>query len=347
MAAKKNAKQILDSACNAEEQLKTSRKIRLMELDLKATKAKLEVSERECESLRKRSEALDSLASDGPVDRWLHPKRKKHGDATAIICLSDLHVEKSVRKERTCGLNEYTLEIAEKRLKSVFDRAILLVEDARNLVSINSIVIWIGGDVIESHLRDENLSDNHLYPMEACRWACDRLESGIRQVAECTNAANILVATNHGNHGRSWKKMPAGPAAETSYEYNMYLELRRRFDNRFSWQISESYFNFAQVYDYVVRFHHGDRIKYGGGINGIGVPAYRFIANANTKKRAYLDIFGHFHSFAWPGPYVCNGSLVGVDEYSLAFGGDSVPRQAFVVIDKNRGTTRALPIFAE
>lgn len=337
----------MQSASLAEDQLKTDRRIRLLESDLRSVKSKLVASEKECDSLRKRSEALDSMASDGPGEKWLHPKRKKHGDATAIICLSDLHVEKSVKKERTCGLNEFTLEIAEKRLKNVFDRAILLVEDARNLVSINSVVIWLGGDIIEGFLRDENLAENTLHPMSACRWSCDRLESGIRLVAEATNAANILIATNYGNHGRQTHKMHASDAAETSYEHNMYLELRRRFDNRFSWQISESYFNFVQAYDYPIRFHHGDRIKYGGGINGIGVPAYRFIANANTKKRAYLDIFGHFHSFAWPGPYVCNGSLVGVDEYSLAFGGDSVPRQAFVVIDKNRGTTRALPIFAE
>ncbi len=127
----------------------------------------------------------------------------------------------------------------------------------------------------------------------------------------------------------------------------MYLELRRRFDNKMSWQISEGYFNYVQVYDYPVRFHHGDKVKFNGGINGIGVPANRIISNANTKKKASLDVFGHYHTFGWPGAFVSNGSLVGVDEYSQAFGGDSTPKQAFIVIDRNRGITRAMPVFAD
>ena len=345
--SRKTPAETLSSFSVAEEQLKADRKAKSAEFELKQIKAKLAASEKEVESLRGRLLVVDQMASDGECKKWIQPKRSKHGQATAIICLSDLHVEQSVKPERVSGINEYNLDIAEKRLKTVFDRSIMLVEDARNIVSINSIVIWIGGDVIHGGLRDEALSDNHLHPMQACRWACDRLESGIRQIAECTHAKSIMIATNHGNHGRSTIKMPATTAAETSYEYNMYLELRRRFDNKFSWQIAEGYFNYVQVYDYPIRLHHGDRVKFNGGINGIGVPASRFIANANTKKKAYMDIFGHYHTFGWPGSFVSNGSLVGVDEYSQAFGGDSSPKQAFVVIDKNRGVTRVMPVFAD
>lgn len=344
---RKTPAETLSSFSSAEEQLKADRKAKAAEAELSSVKAKLAASEKEVELLRKRLAVVDEMTSDGACEKWANPKRSKHGHATAIICLSDLHVEQSVRPERVSGINEYNLEIAEKRLKTVVDRSILLVEDARNMVSINSIVIWIGGDVIHGALRDEALSENHLHPMEACRWACDRLESSIKQISGCTSAKNIMIATNYGNHGRSTHKMPSSTAAQTSYEHNMYLELRRRFDNRMSWQISEGYFNYVQVYDYPVRFHHGDRVKFTGGINGIGVPANRFISNANTKRKAYIDIFGHFHTFGWPGAFVSNGSLVGVDEYSQAFGGDSSPKQAFVVIDKNRGITRAMPVFAD
>ena len=329
----------------ADRDLQSQRRLRQAESDLKVEKAKLVASEKEVMELRKRVEFFDKLKGSS-FSKWKPSKRKKDGEATAIIALSDLHCEQSIRPERVAGLNEYTLDIAEQRLKNVFSRSMMLIEDARHMACVDRLVIWIGGDVIHGSLRDEAISENALHPLEACRWACDRLESGIRMLLDDAGMKSILIATSHGNHGRSTIKMPSSTAAQTSYEHNMYLELRRRFGKEMEWQIAEGYFNFVDVYDFPIRCHHGERITFGGGINGIGVPAYRFISNANTKKRAYLDLFGHWHTFGWPGCFVSNGSLVGVDEYSQAFSGDSEPKQSFIVIDRNRGITRALPIFA-
>lgn len=330
----------------AQKDLANQRRVRQAESDLRAERLRLRASEKEVSELKRRLSLLDDLSTDKPAADWKTPKRKRGGEATAILALSDLHVEQSVRPERVCGLNEYSLDIAEARLKNVFHRALMLIEDARNLTPIDRLVLWLGGDMIHGSLRDEAIAENALHPLEACRWACDRLESGIRQLIQDAGMKQILVATSHGNHGRSTIKMPSSTAAQTSYEHNMYLELRRRFGTELSWQIAEGYFNFVDVYDFPIRFHHGDRIKFGGGINGVGVPAYRSIAKANENKRAYLDVFGHFHTFGWPGRFVSNGSLVGVDEYSQGFGGDAEPKQAFIVIDRNRGITRALPVFA-
>lgn len=336
------------SLSQAANELAQQRKSEQAQADLKTLKTKLSASEKDVKSLTRRLELFDRLKANSPSAKWASQKRKKDGEATAIFALSDLHVEQSVRPERVSGLNEYTLDIAEQRLQNVFHRTLMLIEDARHLAALDRLVLWLGGDIIHGSLRDEAIAENALHPMEACRWACDRLEAGIRQLIADAGMKQILVATSFGNHGRSTIKMPSSTAAQTSYEHNMYLELSRRFKpNELTWQISEGYFNFVNVYDFPVRFHHGDRIKFGGGINGVGVPAYRSIAKANETKRAYLDVFGHFHTFGWPGRFVSNGSLVGIDEYSQGFGGDSEPKQAFIVIDRNRGITRALPVFAK
>ncbi len=342
----RSPKEAIEAQAIADRDLQSQRRLRIAEEKLRVETAKLAASEKELADMRKRLGLIDAIRGSKPQKTWSFPKRKKDSEATVIVALSDFHCEQSIKSGRVCGLNEYSLDVAESRMKNVFNRTAMLIEDARHMASIDSMVVWLGGDIIHGSLRDEALSENTLHPLEACRWACDRIESGLKSLIESSGMKRVMVATSHGNHGRSTIKMPSSTAAQTSYEHNMYIELRRRFGPEINWQIAEGYFNFVDVYDFPIRCHHGERIKFGGGINGVGVPAYRFISNANTKKRAYLDLFGHFHCFGWPGCFVSNGSLVGVDEYSQAMSGDSEPKQSFIVIDRNRGITRALPIFA-
>lgn len=346
MATRKSPEQAVEIFSSAERDLSFQRKLKVAENEAKLAKSRLAASEAEVGSLLERIDLMSGLAEKSQARTWKTQKRVKNGKATAILAFSDWHIEQCVKSSRVSGLNDYNLDVADKRIKNVFNRSLLLLEDARNLVGISDIVVWLGGDFIHGFLHDENPADNHLHPFEACRWACDRIESGLRHLIANAGTRKIVVVTSVGNHGRNSRKMPASALVETSYEHNMYLELRRRFSNEIEWQIGEGYFNYLDVYDYPIRFHHGDRIKFGGGVNGVGVPAYRFISNANTKRRAYADVFGHFHCFGWPGCLVSNGSLVGVDEYSQAMTGDIEPKQAFIVVDKDRGITRALPIFA-
>lgn len=330
---------------SAERDLKFQRKLKIAENEAKLAKANLAASEAEVATLRKQIEVFSSLSERDKPAVWRSPVRKRDGSATAVFCFSDWHCEQGIRPERVSGLNEYSLDICEKRIKNAFSRCILLLEDARNLVPITEVVVWLGGDMIHGSLREEAIAENALHPMEACRWASDRIESGLSQVLSHNGVKRVLVVTNHGNHGRSSMKMPSSTAAQTSYENNMYHHLKRVMGKSADWSIADGYFNYVKIQNSVVRFHHGDKISFGGGINGVGVPAYRFISNANTKIRADLDVFGHFHTFCWPGCFVGNGSLVGVDEYSQAMNGDTEPKQAFLVIDKDRGLTRALPVF--
>jgi hypothetical protein len=119
-------------------------------------------------------------------------------------------------------------------------------------------------------------------------------------------------------------------------------------EKRVKFIIPESYLAYVQVYDQVLRFHHGDGIKYHGGVGGITIPLNKAIAQWNKAKHANLDVIGHWHQLRDVGNYVCNGSMIGYNAYALSIKADfEKPRQAFFLMDRDRGKTINGPIFLE
>jgi hypothetical protein len=45
----------------------------------------------------------------------------------------------------------------------------------------------------------------------------------------------------------------------------------------------------------LIRFHHGDYIKFNGGVGGISIPVENKSIELEWCSRAALDVFGHFH----------------------------------------------------
>lgn len=70
---------------------------------------------------------LTALGSRPPRTAAGTPKRQR-GNASAILVLSDWHIEEPVYAETVNGVNEYNLEIAERRVKKVFEKALLLLD---------------------------------------------------------------------------------------------------------------------------------------------------------------------------------------------------------------------------
>jgi hypothetical protein len=104
-----------------------------------------------------------------------------------------------------------------------------------------------------------------------------------------------------------------------------------------------------QVYDKMLRIHHGHNIKYQGGVGGISVPAGKAISQWDKERSAYLDIFGHYHQLEMDtgtSKYVLNGSIVGYNAFAVSIkAGFEQPKQGFMLIDKHRGKTVTAPIF--
>lgn len=293
---------------------------------------------------------LTALGSRPPRTAAGTPKRQR-GNASAILVLSDWHIEEPVYAETVNGVNEYNLEIAERRVKKVFEKALLLLEDARHMARIDELVVALLGDFTTGWLHPENIETNLLAPDPAIHLATDWIEDGLLTLLKHANVGRIRVPTCVGNHGRTTVKPRNSNMMQTSREYSMYLHLRRRLRSckGLDWEIGESYLNYQEIQGRTVRFHHGDAIKFNGGVGGPTVPILKAEAQWDKGRKADYSFFGHLHQFIPYGRWCMNGSVIGYNPYALKIKADASepPRQAFAVIDHKQGMTRILPVFCE
>lgn len=295
---------------------------------------------------------LTALQERPPQEPGKAPKRTQN-TATAILVLSDWHVEEPVLPSTVGGLNEFNLEIAEKRVNKVFERCLLLLEDARHLTRIDELVVAVLGDMASGRIHEELIETTLLAPMEAFMFAADLLERGIKTLLKHSGVKSIVIPTCNGNHGRTTHKMRHATAAVNSYEYFMYKSLARRFEKerKVRWQIGEGYHNMLEIQGRQFRFHHGDNVRYQGGVGGLHIPMNKAVAAWNKSATAYWDIAGHWHAWTdkWGNQgWLINGSLIGYSPFALSIKADyQRPVQSFLIVDRERGVTRALPVFCD
>jgi len=130
----------------------------------------------------RRIENLTGLSSARLRKQWSKAPRTRSGQACAVVNLSDWHVEETVLPASVNGLNEYNLDIADKSIQTVFQRVLLLLEDARGLANVREMVVHLGGDMISGYLHEEQLEGNSLAPLPACRWVAERIDAGLRMI---------------------------------------------------------------------------------------------------------------------------------------------------------------------
>jgi hypothetical protein len=300
--------------------------------------AKLKQAEADLASAEARQSVLDAIATPEPKSISAGSP-KPGGNATAILCMSDWHVEESVDPNTVNGLNEFDLTIASERIKRTFSKAVRLLDSARTLSKIGDVVLWLGGDFISGYIHPELAENNALSPTEALIFAQDHICGGIDFLLKEAGVKSITIPTSHGNHGRTTEKRRVASAAANSFEWLMYKTLERHYRNdpRVIWKVAEGYHNWLDIQGKSIRFHHGDELRYGGGVGGITIPVNKAIAQWDKSKRADLDIFGHWHQMLHHRKFVSNNCLIGYSPFALAIKADfAAPSQTFVVIDRDR-----------
>lgn len=278
----------------------------------------------------------------------IKPTSKGLKDAIPVFCLSDLHIEERVDSDQVNGLNSYDPTIATARLKQYFESVLWLLEGHRKMANIDKIVLWIGGDTLTGFIHDEFKESNWLHPVEAILLLQDLLCSGIDLLLKHGGVNEIIIPCNFGNHGRTNPEKTIATAAKNSFEWLMYHNLAGYYKNnpKVRFNIANSYHLYMDIYDTVVRFGHGDHIKYGGGIGGLTIPINKKIAAWNTSRHADIDVMGHFHQLTNHRHFIVNGSLIGINAYALSIGATfEPPQQAFFMIRPERGMSAFAPIY--
>lgn len=318
------------------------------ERELTALRTKLAKSEAHRKQAEADQEAMGIIAEfwhglggDGGTKHKPYKPKKPSGSATGVVGLADWHCEEEVDPASVNGLGHYTLDIAATRIKAVGHNTLLLLDAQRKLSHIKDLVVWLGGDMITGMIHEELAEGNSLSPTEACMWVEKQIIGLLDHWLEYADVDSITVVTSYGNHGRTNQKPRIATAAKHSFEWWMYNHLANLFDirgeKRVTFKIERSYHNWLDIQGKQVRFHHGDWLKYQGGVGGISIPVNKSINEWNKAQRADYDFFGHWHQHEKHAHWCACNCLIGYNAYAQSIKASwSEPSQTFAVFDKAR-----------
>lgn len=304
--------------------------------------------------LESKLESVLSIGQRTPQITIITPKEPSgSSESVAALIASDWHIEENVEAAAVGFKNEFNLDIAESRAMKFFQGGFRLFDILRRDTTIKTIILGLLGDFITNTIHEDFQESNNLLPAEAIYKAECLIVSGIRSLLDNTEPdVELIIVCHSGNHGRMTKKQRGSTEAGNSLEHYMYYHLRDFFrgEPRIKFQIAEGYHSFVHLFDdrYLIRFHHGHAINYGGGVGGITIPVNKAIAQWNiADKNVNLDVFGHFHQFIDAGNFVANGSLIGYNDFAVRIkAAYEKPQQAFFLINKKwNAKTMVTPIF--
>lgn len=321
---------------STEQQVARDVKVGSLDKRLKTTDSKYQLMLKENERLQAQ---LDAVKVVSEANSYTIPKGKNEESVvTGVAVASDWHWAESVHADNVNGMNEFNTTIAKQRAEAFFRNTVKLTDTFRKSSRMDTLVLALLGDFINGELREEAMQNNGELVMDEVLGVYEVLVSGIQYILDNTDLA-LVVPCHSGNHARVTKKIHVATEAGNSLEYMMYHMLARHFkgNQRVKFIIPTSYHSYLDIAGYQVRFHHGHAIKYGGGIGGIFIPSFKAISQWNKGRNVDLDVFGHFHASKDGGNFICNGSLIGWNEYANFIKADfEKPKQTFFLVDHKR-----------
>ena len=302
------------------------------------------------EQLQDNLEVALDIRDIAPAPDIVIPMRRGVTESIPILLCSDWHCGAIVDPGTVCDLNQFDLDIFHQRAAAIFRNLLKVVRMLRSTTEVSKCVIWLGGDLIDNWLHPDQVETQILSPTQQLI-ECERaIVAGLDHLLAQGDFEQILLPCSFGNHGRTTDKMRAGNAAATSYEWLMYQSLQRHYrsDDRVQFTISDGNLLYFDLLGHRLRFHHGDAIRYGGGVGGIAVPLQKWIYRQDQGIKADHTFLGHFHQLTMGQNWSVNGSLIGPTAYGMKLGfTPERPQQLLRCIDSERGFTISAPILTD
>lgn len=309
----------------------------------KTSRSQIDDLVRQLREAKKRQAFIDDMGAYREPPHIL-PIQKSPGvrEMGAVVQISDLHVEETVTAESVAGRNEYSLVIADQRLKNLFFAIEWHIkhERAGGQVVINDLVIQAGGDWITGYIHEELVETNALSPTLTVRWLKPRMRDHLATLVDHLDLRSLTVVCNPGNHGRTTPKGRISSGYANSFEWLMYCDLaddlKRLTNVRF--EIPMSPHAYCELYGWWLHTHHGDEVRYMGGVGGLGIPLLKRVPQWDMVKRCDYHFIGHHHQLRDFGRAFSNGSLIGFNAYAQSIGATfEPPLQGMYLIDSRRG----------
>lgn len=269
-------------------------------------------------------------------------------EATVVVLASDWHLEETVGPELGILKNRFNPKIATQRVEKFFQKTHRLTNLLAQDIKIDTMVLALLGDFItNAELHDgDNAESTSAAPTHAIVDAQNKIASGIEFLLNHSKR-KLVIPCHSGNHARTTRKTRFSTENGHSLEYLMYKHLAGYFrsESRVQFIIPDGPHSYINIYDQTVRLQHGHMIKFGGGVGGLFIPAFKAFSQYNKAQHADLDVMGHFHQSKDGGSFLCNGSLIGYNSFALSIRADyETPRQTMFMMDKKRGRTCTWPI---
>lgn len=288
------------------------------------------------------------------VPKWLTPKRKTRAHrATALLQLSDLHLDEVVDLDQMAGMNAYNRDIATQRFERLVEATVKIATTYVAGVHFDGIVVALNGDILSGDIHDELARTNEAPTTASIVHWVPKIASGLVHLAD--SFGRVQVFCTDGNHDRTYKKIPAKQRAESSFAwmfYNWLADLLRD-DQRITFTLTTAESQVYPIYDTTFHQVHGDGFRSAGGVGGIYPSMLKYIARMDQLWSAQgkpidVHLFGHWHQYLTGPNFIVNGSLKGYDEYAKRSGfGFEKPRQALAIVTPERGVVQQMPVYAE
>jgi len=258
-------------------------------------------------------------------------------DGAYVLLLSDWHIGEVVSSDELGKINRYDTKIATRRVELLSEKLMSIAKPSSDLY------IWLGGDMVSGNIHDELEKTNEYTITDQIICTAKLIKQFIDEIGE--HFKSITIITSVGNHGRL-KKEKQSKQRYDNYDYLAYKFLYSMLSDKkkIRWLISKEVFAFTNIAGFNFVFSHGDTIRMWNNIPYYGIirdlqvkqSIKQFVDEENPKVDFYC--IGHFHtpsSINVNGIYVImNGSLKGVDEYTLSRGFLSVPCQKLIYVSK-------------
>ena len=330
-----------------EEGLELDKQKRIHQTDKKQTEAKYKKAISRIEELETEREIIYNTKDVFNDYVYKYKPLTNDTESVAVVLASDWHVGEEVKSAWTNGLNKYNEQIAKQCAEEFFVNTVKLLEKEKQATKIDTLVLALLGDFITNYLHDENVETNTLAPADEILFAQSLLSAGIEYLLEHT-ALNIIIPCHIGNHSRISDKVHFSTEGGNSLEKIMYQNLAWRFQNekRIKFILSEAYVSYLDIGGYVIAFHHGHGMRFGGAIGGITTAVVKWVEKTERGRKADLYCFGHHHTQFDGRFFIANGSMIGYGARSLALAYGYEPRaQTFFLVNlKYKRKTVTCPI---
>lgn len=282
-----------------------------------------------------------------------HPKRKR--EHMPYLLTSDAQLGEVIDPSETEYGVGYNKDIYVRRHRRIIDTTIYLSVQHSGKEWVYPGIIYVrAGDTISGGIHEELRDTDDLTPIEACELAFEEEAAGIEKLAEAFGKVEVKAPGAAGNHDRTTLKPRTKKASAHSYDRLISFMLRKHFrnDKRVTFQVSNSFDVYFNIYDMKILVTHGDRTgsKGGQGFVGPGAVVLRGAQKVMMEQSAigrHVDRVDHGHlHFPMYLPHVLsNGCYPGYSEYAKSHRMRPQPPQQFLLYHHpRRGCVDIKPI---